>query len=421
MNEYDSELLETLFLQKGYQKGESPEESDIIFVNTCAIREHAEQRALGRITHFNKIKQEKNQTKIIVGGCMAQRMQKELVDKYDFIDLVIGPDNYTYLPEILDNIGSVQTRLIADVHNEENYDSVFAAHSKTLTGFVAIMRGCNNFCTYCIVPYVRGRERSKSIEHIIKEVEDMVSDGAKEVTLIGQNVNSYLYKGNDFGDLLEEVNKINGLERVRFTTSHPKDMTDKIIDKIADLEKLCSHIHLPLQSGSNKILDKMNRKYTREKYLEIVRYAKKRIDNLSITTDLIVGFPGEREKDFFETVDLMERVSYDSSFMFKYSPRAGTKAADYKDQIDEDTKQRRLEYIIKLQHQLTAVENTAEVGKNQKVLVESVSKKNKNEFTGRTMNNKWVIIPGNEELIGKIINVEITSAKGFMLFGKQID
>jgi tRNA-2-methylthio-N6-dimethylallyladenosine synthase len=424
MNVYDSERLSALLLSQGHQMTENAEDADIIVLNTCSVRNKAETRALGRLSEFQRFKQKNPHIKLVVTGCMAQRMGTDLAESMPYLDLVLGPDQIFKLPAILQNHSD--SRQIAVCSSREDFDSqkiweqeVLPSRKTPFTSFVAISRGCDNFCSYCIVPYVRGPERHRPIDQIIREVQLLAESGCKEVTLIGQNVNSYTYQDKDFADLLQMVSEETQIEWIRFMTSHPKDMSDKLIDKIASLSKLCEHIHFPLQAGSDRILKKMNRGYSSQKYLELVKRIKKEIENVSLTTDIICGFPSENREEFERTLEVMKEVEFDSAFMFHYSTREGTKADSFVDDVPEEEKLNRLYATIKLQKEISNRKNQKLVGKTMEVLVDETSKRDENKWKRKTKNNKTVIINTKEDLLGRIVTVRINQADSFTLFAGQ--
>ena len=426
MNEEDSEKLSGGLKPLGHIRTESREEADIIIYNTCCVRENAEQKVDGNLGALKKLKKAHPEKIIAVTGCMMQQdgMADKIINKFPYVDIIIGTHNAYKFTEYLGRALGGE-RPIVEVWDKEA-DIVEGApidRESSIKGFVTIMYGCNNFCTYCIVPHVRGRERSRASADIIKEIEGMVAEGYKEVTLLGQNVNSYgkgLEENINFAELLRRINKIEGLERVRFMTSHPKDLSDEVIDVIAEGEKLCESIHLPVQSGSSRVLKKMNRHYTKEQYLETIRKIKERIPGVALTTDIIIGFPGETEEDFLDTLDLVKQVEYDSAFTFLYSKRSGTPADMMFDQIDEKTKKDRFNRLVEAVNEISAKKNKLYDGKIVEVLVEGESKNDSSKLTGRTRTGKLVNFTGNKENIGKLVNVKITKANSFSLVGEEI-
>lgn len=429
MNVADSEVVAAIMETADCQMAEDISEADIIVLNTCSIRENAEQKVQHRLQELRGGRNKKKQEKIIgVIGCMAERMGEELLRDYD-VDFVAGPDAYMDIPNLLALCEQGQPAINIQLSTTETYREVMPARiGKTISGFVSIMRGCNNFCSYCVVPYTRGRERSRDVESIKNEVLDLQTKGYKEVTLLGQNVNSYRYtqtneKGEekvvDFSALLEIVANLVPDMRIRFTTSHPKDMSDKTLEVIAAHKNLCRFIHLPVQSGSNRILKLMNRKYTREWYLDRIAAIRRILPDAAISTDVFCGFHSETIEEHQETLSLMREVGFDSSFMFKYSERPGTHAQKHlPDNISEEEKVRRLNEIIALQTQLSLESNLREVGKIVEVLVEGFSKRSKEDMYGRTSQYKTVVFPREGRHIGEVVKVEITEASAATLKGK---
>jgi tRNA-2-methylthio-N6-dimethylallyladenosine synthase len=422
MNISDSELVTSILKERGYQKAKSIEEADIIIFNTCSVRQHAEQRVIGRINNEMSRKRNNPNIKIGVIGCMAQRLGAELHKQNKKIDFVVGVDQYQKLPELIEEtFVKPDFKLNTILNSKEIYKDIYPEREGQLNAFVTIMRGCNNFCTYCIVPYTRGRERSRPMEDILKEVEEAGKKGFKDITLLGQNVNSYNYNGVNFAQLLREVNKIDTIKRIRFVTSHPKDLSDEVIEVMAKGDKICEHLHLALQSGDNDILKRMNRGYTAEHFLEIVKKLRNSIPNIAITTDIIAGFPGETEEQFMKTYRIMEKIRFDYAFTYKYSPRQGTKAAEYTDQIDEKIRLERLQRLIKLQEKITLEKYRENIGRIKEVYVEKISKKNKDEVAGKTRDFKITVFKGTPDLIGKFVKVKITDATGWTLKGEMVD
>ena len=424
MNVYDSERLQALLVSAGHTMTAKAEDADIIVLNTCSVRGTAESRALGRLSEFRRHKQNNPEVMLAVIGCMAQRMGEDLVKDKPYLDLVLGPDQIFRLPQYLQN-HSDRAR-VAVCSSREGFDrqtiwehDILPRRKTPFTSFVAISRGCDNFCSYCVVPYVRGPERHRPADQIRREVELLAQTGCREVTLIGQNVNSYHFGGNDFADLLRMVAEETKIDRIRFMTSHPKDLSDKLIDAIVALPKICEHIHLPLQSGSDKILRNMNRGYTSEDYLKLTDRIKVRIPEASITTDIIVGFPTETEEDFERTLDMVREVEFDSAFMFRYSVREGTKAALLDDDVPEEVKLRRLHVLIDLQKGISLKKNQRLVGKTFDVLVDDRSRRTPGKWKGKTNGNKTVVLEGDDDILGQIVRVTINEADGFTLFGKQ--
>ena len=433
LNENDSEKIEGMLVGMGYTKTEDSKQADIIVYNTCCVRENAEERLFGKLGEIKKQKEEKG-TLIAIGGCMMQ--EKHITEKikksYPFVDILFGTHTLYKLPEdiyhILENRKKIEDIAYIDGEVIEGLPIVRGDHIKAS---VTIMNGCNNFCSYCIVPYVRGRERSRSPRDILEEVESLAKQGYKEVTLLGQNVNSYLrverekhipfeeYRGvNSFATLLREVNKIEGIERIRFVSPHPKDFTQDVIEAIRDCEKVSKIIHLPLQAGSTSVLKAMNRKYTKEQYLELVDKIKKQIPHVVFSTDIIVGFPGETQRNFEDTLDVVKKVGYEQVFMFIYSRRVGTPGDRMENQIPEEIKHERFNRLKALVEGQMEEQNKTYIGTVQKVLIEGISKNNENMLTGRTDSNKVVILEGDKKLIGKMVNLNIISEHMWYLKGE---
>ena len=430
LNENDSEKISGMIEEMGYTRTDKIEEADLIAFNTCCVRENAEDRLFGKLGEVKKYKEEKG-TIIAIGGCMMQEkhMVEKLKKSYPFFDIVFGPHTLYKFPEDVYNTLTTRKRIedILDIDGEI-IEGLPIRRDDKIKASVAIMNGCNNFCTYCIVPYVRGRERSRKAEDIIKEIEGLAKQGYKEITLLGQNVNSYMRvereKGEDVGQidsfakLLRKVNEIPGIERIRFISPHPKDFTDDVIEAIRDCDKVCKIIHLPLQSGSSKVLKDMNRKYTKEQYLQLVDKMKNKIPNVAFSTDIIVGFPGETEEDFEDTLDVVEKVCFEQVFMFIYSRRVGTPADKMENQVPEAIKHERFTRLKELVESQIELNNKKFVGTKQKVLVEGKSKTNENMLTGRTDTNKVVNFEGPDELIGKMVDLKIASEHMWYLKGE---
>lgn len=427
MNVADTEVVASIMEMDGYTITDELESADAVFVNTCSIRENAEQRVINRLEYFNAIKRKHNE-KLIIGvlGCMAERVKEVLIEQHH-ADLVIGPDSYMDLPNLISAAEQGEKVINVELSKTETYKDVIPLKigGNNISGFISIMRGCNNFCTYCIVPYTRGRERSRDTESILNEMDDLKEKGFKEVTLLGQNVNSYLYtngeKTVDFSDLLDMVAKHAPEMRIRFATSHPKDMTDKTLHTIANNENICKFIHLPFQSGSSRMLKMMNRKYDREWYLDRISAIKRIIPGCGLSTDIMCGFHDETEEDHKETLSLMEEVGFDSAFMFKYSERPGTFASNkLKDNIPEEVKKRRLQEIIDLQREHSELSNKRDVGKEFEVLVEGYSKKSRNQFFGRTSESKVVVFDKKSHSIGETVRVKINEYTSATLIGESL-
>ena len=425
MNVADSEVVAAILQEKNYQLATSVEEADAIFLNTCSVRDNAEQRIWNKLENYNSLKKKNKKLVIGVLGCMAERVGEEFLDK-GFVDLVAGPDAYRDLPYLIDKVENGGKAVNVELSTNETYDKITPVRigDKAISGFVSITRGCNNFCTYCIVPYTRGRERSRDPEDILNEVRDLSAKNYKEVTLLGQNVNSYKWlpeserKPVKFWDLLEMVAQIDPNMRVRFTTSHPKDMSDKVLRKIADYANICKHIHLPVQSGSSRILKFMNRKYDREWYLDRINAIKTIVPDCGLSTDVFTGFCSETNEDHADTLSLMEEVKFDMAFMFKYSERPGTYAHKHlQDDVPEEIKTQRLNEVIQLQNRMSKESNQNDIGKTFEVLVEGFSKKSDEMLFGRTSQNKVVVFPKYNFKKGDFVQVKIEKCTQTTLIG----
>ena len=443
MNERDSETLAGMLSDLGYRETMDRNKADVIIMNTCSVRENADRRFFGNLGQLKRIKEERPDVIIAVCGCMMQ--QQHIIDtlksKYTWVDLVFGTYNIHEFPKLLGNVLDERKKVV-DVWDQadEIVEGLPAQRKHPYKAFVNIMYGCDNFCSYCIVPYTRGRERSRDPEAILEEVKALVADGVLEITLLGQNVNSYRGQiGNQdkeeadggkvmdssgeyvsFAGLIHMLNEVEGLKRIRFTTSHPKDLSDELIDAFASCEKLCPHIHLPVQSGSTRILEKMNRKYTKEEYLELVEKLRRKTPDIAITTDIIVGFPGETEEDFEETLDIVRKVGFDSAFTFLYSIRKGTTAENFPDQVAEEVKHERFNRLVEEMNRISAEKNKALVGQVVEVLAEGKSKTNKALYTGRTGGHKLVNFKADEDVTGRMVKVLITESSTFSLTGRAV-
>ena len=427
MNVADSEVVASIMKMADYVVCESIDEADAVFLNTCSVRDNAEQKILSRLEALNALRKKRGSLIIGVLGCMAERVQRDLLDNHH-ADLVAGPDSYLALPELIAQAEAGHKAMNVELSTTETYRDIVPQRicGAKIGGFVSIMRGCNNFCHYCIVPYTRGRERSREVESILREVKDLRDRGFKEVTLLGQNVNSYATNSSTenhtgFPELLRLVARTVPEMRVRFTTSHPKDMSDETLRVIAEEPNVCKHIHLPVQSGSNRILHLMNRKYTREWYLDRVAAIRRIIPECAISTDIFVGYHSETEEDHQQSLSLMREVGYDSAFMFKYSERPGTYASKHlPDDIAEDEKIRRLNEMIQLQTELSAAANKRDEGKTFDVLVEGFSKRSREQLCGRTSQNKMVVFDKGNHHVGDIVKVRITGSTSATLFGEEV-
>lgn len=429
MNVADSEVVLSILVDNGYSISHDPEQADVILINTCSIRDKAERKVFKRLDLFDRIK--KNNPDILVGviGCMAERLKEQLLNNYRVVDIVIGPDAYRKLPELIDEAGTGQKAVNVLLSREETYADISPVRmdKNHVTAFISIIRGCNNMCTYCVVPYTRGGERSRDPLSILREVDNLIKSGYKEVTLIGQNVDSYKWKENggnievSFSGLLKKVAEAMPDMRIRFSTSHPKDLPDEVLSVMSRYNNICKHIHLPLQSGNNRILDLMNRGYTREWYIGRINAIKRILPDCSISTDIITGFCSETEEEHKETLSLMEWAGYDFAYMFKYSERPGTKAArKLKDDVPEEVKSRRLTEIIKLQNKLSQRAKIKDLNKVYEVLVEGVSKKSENDLFGRTSQNKVVVFHRKNYKAGDTVKVRIKNCTSATLLGKPV-
>lgn len=425
MNVGDSEVIFSILEKEGYERTESMDDADVILANTCSVRDNAEQRIWGRIEVFHKQKEKRSGVVVGIVGCMAERLKDKLLDTHK-VDLVAGPDSYRTLPTLLRDIAPDKPQINVMLSHEETYADIVPVRTDRngVSAFISIMRGCNNVCSYCVVPYTRGAERSRDPQTIVDEARDVFSKGYKEVTLLGQNVDSYNWKpaegeGCDFPKLLEMVARISPELRVRFATNHPKDISDELIETMARYDNICNHIHLPVQSGSDRLLEKMRRRYTAEWYLERVAMIREVLPGCGITTDVIAGFCSETEEDHQQTLELFRKVGFDYAYMFYYSERPGTLAArHYPDDVPLDVKTRRLNEIIALQSELSLKSNQNDIGKTFRVLVEGPSKKNPEELCGRSGSNKMCVFPGKGHKAGDYVDVKVLSCTSATLIGK---
>ena len=430
MNEHDSETIAGMLIEKGYQQAKDRKDANIVIFNTCSIRENADKRFFGTLGQLKRKKMEQRENfTVCVCGCMMQ--QQHIIDtlkaKYPWVDIIFGTHNLHELPVLLDNLyNEKQKQLSVLQEGGEIVEGLPAERLFKHKAFVNIMYGCNNFCTYCIVPYTRGRERSRKPDDILREIRKLAADGVKEVMLLGQNVNSYKGVSKeglgtcDFADLIHLIDEVEGIERIRFMTSHPKDLSDKLINTFRECKKLCHYFHLPVQAGSSRVLRQMNRRYTREAYLELVKKLREVDPDMAVSTDIIVGFPGETEVEFNETLTLCEEVRYDSAFTFLYSIRKGTPAAEYDDQIPEDVKHERFNKLVEVINRISAEKNAEYVGRIERVLVDGPSKTNSRTYGGRTETFKLVNFQGTPEMVGKIVDVRITASNTFSLEGEVV-
>lgn len=420
MNVADSDTVMSILKTKEFIPSQDIENTDIIIINTCSVRDNAEQKIWNRLDFIKSLKRKNKKLKVGIIGCMAQRLSEKLLE-HEVIDFVAGPDSYRHLPDLIKE-SDIETKIFDTAFDiNETYSGIknINQDKNKISGFVSITRGCNNFCTYCIVPYTRGRERSRNVSDIINEIETLQKLNYKEITVLGQNVNSYSFENYNFPKLLKLIAEHSSNIRIRFTTSHPKDISDELIESIAATNNICNHIHLPVQSGSNKILNLMNRKYTREKYLERINKIKTTIPNCGLSTDVFCGFSNESESDFLETLDLLETVKFDSAFMFKYSVREGTYAAkNFIDNITEDIKIERLNKMIELQNKISKQNNNQKIGKTYEVLVDGFSKRSDEMLFGRTQENNVVVFSSKFSKKGDFVSVKINAASSATLIGE---
>ncbi|MBI5472030.1 MAG: tRNA (N6-isopentenyl adenosine(37)-C2)-methylthiotransferase MiaB, partial [Ignavibacteriae bacterium] len=420
MNLADSEVVGGILAGEGYGFTQDMSEADVILVNTCAIRDNAEQRIYGRIGLFGTYKKQKPGRLIGILGCMAERLRFKLVEEEKLVDLVVGPDEYRKLPSLIENALVGEKGIATRLSRVENYEDIVPLRTDGISAWLSVMRGCDKFCTFCVVPFTRGRERSRALQSVVDEVRDLVGRGFKEVTLLGQNVNSYSDGAYDFADLMRSVARVDRSLRVRFTTSHPQDMSDRLIETIAENDNICKYIHLPVQSGSNRILELMNRTYTIEHYLALVERIRTITPGVSLTTDIISGFPSETEEEHRMTVELMRRVRYDGAYTFKYSPRENTKAWEMVDDVTEEVKGRRVFEISQLQQTICSELNQKLVGTVERILVEGPSKKSDDVWTGRTDSNRTAVFPRTDEQAGSYVDILIERTNAATLFGKRV-
>ena len=424
MNEHDSEIIDGLLTERGFSSVKERKDASIVIINTCSVRDNADKRFFGTLGQLKKRKESDPSFIVCVCGCMMQ--QQRVVDiikaKYPWVDVIFGTNSIHHVPELIEKVSMEKEKLVDIIENtEEIVEGLPAKRLFNHKALVNIMFGCNNFCTYCIVPYTRGREKSRRPEAILAEVRELVEDGVKEIMLLGQNVNSYDGDGTSFAELLKMINEIDGLERIRFMTSNPKDLSDELIEAFTVCDKLCHNLHLPIQSGSNRVLKRMNRKYTREDYLKLIEKLRIRVPDITLSTDIIVGFPGETDEDFEETLSLVKEVEYDSAFTFIYSIRKGTPAEKFDNQVEESEKHRRFDLLVSTVNEISEKKNKVYQDRIEKILVDGVSKNNKLMLTGRTDGFKLVNFAGKKNMIGSLVDVRITDAKTFSLLGEVIE
>jgi len=423
MNEYDTELVRAILEKEDYQIVESEQEAEIVMLNTCSVRDNANRKVFNRI---HSIRRSRSGNGVMIGvlGCMATNFRKALLENRDLkLDFIVGPDSYKRLPQLIRQVAEGEEGAYDVTLSEfEDYSDVYPSRKEGVNAWIAVMRGCNNFCTFCVVPYTRGRERSRSPESVVGEVRRLVKEGFKQVTLLGQNVNSYHYEGHDFAYLLEKVSEVEGIERIRFTSPHPKDFPHRLLHVVAENPKVCKHIHLPLQAGNDRVLELMNRTYTRAEFLKLVEEIRAHCPDVALTTDVIVGFPTETDEEFEDTYRLMQEVEFDSAFIFKYSERPGTIAArKYPDDVPEEKKTERIVRLNELQNEISLKKNRAHIGEVHQVLIEQEStRKSPHDFQGRNDGNKIVIFPAGKYHKGDFVEVEITDATAHVLKGRVI-
>jgi tRNA-2-methylthio-N6-dimethylallyladenosine synthase len=419
MNKCDSELISGLLKENGCSLAVSCDEADVVLVNTCSVREHAEKRVLGRLSALAEWKKKASGRKLGVIGCMGQRLGADILKKRSHVDFVVGPDQYRRLPGLMDG-RAVQSHVLTGWDSEESYENVQAERGGGTSAWVAVSRGCDNYCSYCIVPYTRGRERCRSSEKILGELARLAGLGFKEVTLLGQNVNSYLDDGLDFAGLLERAARIDGLQRIRFMTSHPRDLSNRLLEVMAAGGRICPHIHLPIQSGSDRILKAMNRQVTAGHMQDLIAGARRMIPGLGVTTDVMAGFPGETEADFLETCRFLEAVRFDEAYTYAYSPRTGTRAAEMSGAVPDTEKAERLNRLIRLQRGISLEIKKGMIGSIADVLPECPSRRSQTEWMGRTPANQVVVYPEKDAAADRILSVRIEACKGATLWGKIV-
>jgi tRNA-2-methylthio-N6-dimethylallyladenosine synthase len=421
MNEADSQIVLSVMNRGGFEPTADMAAADVIFLNTCSIRDNAEARIHGRLTNIAYYKKKNPEVVVGILGCMAERLRKNLIGDGSIVDVVVGPDEYRALPELVEEARHGEKGLAVKLSRVETYDDITPLRTEGISAWLSVMRGCDKFCTFCVVPFTRGRERSRSLSSIVREVEELSAHQFREITLLGQNVNSYRSEGADFADLLAAVADVDPRIRIRYTTSHPQDMSDRLIETMASRSNICNYIHLPVQSGSNRVLRLMNRTYTAEHYLERIARIHELIPGVSLSTDIITGFPTESEEDHRQTLELIERVRYDGAYTFKYSPRENTKAWAMGDDVPEEVKSRRLEEVIELCRRISAENNQRHVGMIEEVLVDGPSRKDEQEWRGRTDTNKVVIFRHGDEGVGEYVPMKIHRASAATLYGSPID
>ncbi len=422
MNEYDSELVRSILFESGFGETFDADLADVILLNTCSVRETAHNRVFGRLQSLDRLRAKSEKVVVGVLGCMAQSLKMELLENSIYVDLIAGPDSYRVLPSLIRGTLEGSGKMSAiDLSEFETYDDIYPSRLEGVNAWIAVMRGCDNFCTFCIVPYARGRERSRSVESIVEEARKLADEGYTQVTLLGQNVNSYSHDGRTFGELMNVVSEVGRLKRIRFTSPHPKDFPDDLIDCVASNPGVCKHIHLPLQAGSDRILKMMNRNYTAKDYIRLVGKLRDRIPDLVLTTDIILGFPTETREEYEDTVKLVREVKFDSAFIFNYSERKGTVAARrWKDDVPREEKKYRITRLNEIQKEISLERNRSQIGQVAEILVEGASKRNPDEWFGRTDGNKMVIFPRIDQKTGDYVKVKIKEATANTLKGNII-
>lgn len=423
MNLSDTEIVSRIVTNAGYKLVDSPKKANVILLNTCSVRENAERKIHDKLKQLKKFKNNEHQIVVGVLGCMAERLRNKIIESNSIVDIAVGPDEYRKVPDLIHKAFAGEKGIAVKLSRVETYDDIEPLRKEGISAWISIMRGCDKFCSFCVVPYTRGRERSRKLQNVVDEVKKLWDEGIKEVTLLGQNVNSYKcpVTNLDFADLLLECSKSVPQMRIRFITSHPQDMSNKLIETIAERDNICKYIHLPLQSGSNRILELMNRNYTYEHYLGRINKIRTLIPNCALSTDIIAGFPTETEEDHQATLRALEEIRFDGAYMFRYSPREHTKAYKLQDDVSEKEKIRRLNEIIDLQNQISKEINLSEIGMFHLVLPEGPSKKDKNYWAGRTDTNKVVIFkPATDTKVGNIVKVKIINATSATLFGEIV-
>ena len=421
MNEYDTEIVKAILKKENYHFAAKPEEADVLFLNTCSVRENAHQKVQQRISVLKQLK--RNNKKMVLGvlGCMAQNLKKDLLEKNVGVDLVAGPDSYKNLPSMIKHVSEENAKEYSlSLSDYETYSDIFPDHTPGVNAWIAVMRGCDNFCTFCVVPYTRGRERSRDPQNVVEEAQKLAAQGFKQITLLGQNVNSYRFESADFADLINLVSAVEGIERIRFTSPHPKDFPEKLLQVVAENPRACTHIHLPLQAGSDRVLDLMSRTYTQKEFVDLALRMRETIPGLALTTDVIVGFPTETEEEFLQTLDVMRRIEFDAAFMFKYSERQHTIASrKFPDDVPEEEKTSRIVRLVDMQQEISLKRNQMHIGETVDVMVEGKGKKT-NQLLGRTDGNKVTVFPDNGAQNGALVKVKINEVTSGTLIGETV-